>query len=398
MESHASLAAAIGMFAFPVLGASVNLSGTVLNPDSTAQAGVVVSLSGTSLATTSGTDGKWSLTGTTSLFSSRSGFVSRPLTSHIVLDGGHLRMSFGDRGINGRSLSGMDAASSAHAGAPSARAASSRLDTLIFSWNGTAILRDTISEDSLSQKGILRIFDTTVNAAIAHGYLTDPRDGHLYRTVRIGAQKWMAQNLNFVTDSSVCPLDSAALCAKYGRLYTWRSAIGACPSGWHVPNDSEWRSLFAFVGKDSAAAQLKSARGWSPTVEAWVDAGGTRLFLQSSTSKVLPSSDRFGFHALPASTMDFETDSTSIQRGWTRGYGVGWSEIWSSTIEISNTTYSVGVGTSLMCGAIACNMAVGTSVNYFMKEFASDVDYVLENTKSVKDGGIDAYSVRCLAD
>ena len=398
MKSHALLAAAVGMFALPAPGASVSLSGTILNPDSTARSGVIVSLSGTSLTTTSGANGKWSLTGTTSLLPSWSGSASKPLTRHVVLDGGRLRLSFGDRDINGRSLSGVDAVSSAPAGVSSARAASSALDTLVYSWNGTAILRDTIGEDNLSQKGILRIFDTTVNAAIAHGYLTDSRDGRLYRTMRSGTQTWMAQNMNFITDSSVCPLDSAPLCAEYGRLYTWRSAMGACPLGWHVPNDTEWSTLFAFVGKDSAAAKLKSVRGWSPTSEAMVKSHDTLILLQSSPDGALPNSDSYGFHALPAGTLNFETDSTSMRMGWTRAYGVGWSEIWSSTIKISNTTYSVSAGTTLMCGAAACNMAERTSLDYFIKEFASDVNYVLENIEFESDNGIDANSVRCLAD
>ena len=111
-----------------------------------------------------------------------------------------------------------------------------------------------------------------------YGTLTDDRDGQVYKTVKIGEQWWMAENLNYAylqpTDSldssSFCYKDSAAYCEKYGRLYLWSAAMdsaalystngegcgfsascspefpvqGVCPVGWHVPSKDEWDTLY----------------------------------------------------------------------------------------------------------------------------------------------------------
>jgi uncharacterized protein (TIGR02145 family) len=214
------------------------------------------------------------------------------------LDGGRLRLSIGDYDINGRPLSSVSGSSSTSMSTSAARASSSNtLDTVIYSWNGTVILRDTIGVDSLAQTGILRFFDTSINASVTYGYVNDAQ-GHLYRTTTIGSQVWMAQNLNYKVDSSWCYSNSADSCAKYGRLYQWAAVMGLdasynsklwsgtlprqgiCPSGWHVPSDSEWSTLTTYIGGDSSAGtKLKSTGGW------YNSGNGT---------------DTYGFRGLPA--------------------------------------------------------------------------------------------------
>ncbi|MBR2899378.1 MAG: hypothetical protein IKC23_07145 [Fibrobacter sp.] len=146
----------------------------------------------------------------------------------------------------------------------------------------------------------------------AFGTLTDSRDGQTYKTVVIGDQVWMAENLNYETTNSYCYNDTATYCDKYGRLYTWAAAMdsvgswstngkgcgygktcsptypvrGVCPSGWHLPSQAEWDSLFTAVGGQSTAGQkLKSVTGWSGS------GNGT---------------DTFGFSALPTGFRDSE--------------------------------------------------------------------------------------------
>ena len=104
---------------------------------------------------------------------------------------------------------------------------------------------------------------------------TDVRDGTRYKTVLIGNQCWMAQNLNIgvringIVDQTnngiiekFCYNDLESNCAAYGGLYWWNEFMnytsssnavpsgrqGICPAGWHVPSDAEWTQLSTFLG------------------------------------------------------------------------------------------------------------------------------------------------------
>jgi len=129
------------------------------------------------------------------------------------------------------------------------------------------------------------------------GTFTDSRDGKTYRTVKIGRQTWMAENLNFKTEKSVCYDNADSNCIKYGRLYNWDDAMNACPAGWRVPRDEDWDSLAVAAGGkrkedehddgdswEIAGKNLKSATGWAE----WEEDGVNVAF-----------TDEFGFSALP---------------------------------------------------------------------------------------------------
>jgi len=149
--------------------------------------------------------------------------------------------------------------------------------------------------------------------------------GQTYRTVEIGDQTWMAENLNYNADGSKCygeggqvydggyfvELSSAEIqsnCDKYGRLYNWATAMansarstanpsgvkGVCPDGWHLPSYYEWETLINFVGTD-AGTKLKSASGWNGT-------------------------DNYGFSALPGGYG--HPDGSFLDAGW---YSCWWN-------------------------------------------------------------------------
>ena len=93
--------------------------------------------------------------------------------------------------------------------------------------------------------------------------MTDLRDGLVYKTVQIGSQTWMAENLSFNTDDSYCNGDKAIHCIRYGRLYTWKAAMNACPAGWRLPTEADWTYLLDIVGGQPLAGKmLKSVSSW----------------------------------------------------------------------------------------------------------------------------------------
>ena len=154
------------------------------------------------------------------------------------------------------------------------------------------------------------ILNSGLNPEISYGTLKDDRDNQTYKTVAIGTQIWMAQNLNYadsmetnnLSRSSWCYEKNETNCEKYGRLYTWTAAMnlnsdysqkkwgddsrrqGICPDGWHIPSGMEWRTLYDYAkshtGNEETWTSLMSTSGWSGN-----SSGGT---------------DLFGFSALPA--------------------------------------------------------------------------------------------------
>ncbi len=114
-----------------------------------------------------------------------------------------------------------------------------------------------------------------------YGTVTDI-DGNVYKTIVIGSQTWMAENLkttrysggdsiNHLPDGEAWNAATAGawiyynnnnkMNGAYGKLYNWLAVEdprNICPAGWHIPDDAEWETLFnSLGGYEVAAAKLK---------------------------------------------------------------------------------------------------------------------------------------------
>ncbi|SHK80050.1 fibrobacter succinogenes major paralogous domain-containing protein [Fibrobacter sp. UWB12] len=199
----------------------------------------------------------------------------------------------------------------------------------------------------------LPVCKTATEDNCEYGSLTDARDGQTYRTVKIGEQTWMAENLNYADSTQTpsllnrnwCYGNNPENCKTYGRLYSWTAAIdsvklsqdpddpldcgygkrcflwgrvqGICPEGYHLPDTTEWSTLVAAVGGwNNAGKVLKSQVGWP----------------------YFKGSDDYGFSALAGGIRHHNKDFEAID---------GSTYFWASTEKTSENTaqvYSIHIG------------------------------------------------------
>ena len=197
------------------------------------------------------------------------------------------------------------------------------------------------------------------------GTFTDARDQNVYKKVHIGSQTWMAQNLGWDGGNGslgVCYGNSSDTCLKYGRLYTWSQAVGladscnggvcanqiaavqqgVCPSGWHLPSNTEWETLVNFAsGTQAPGTALKASVDWI---------GATGV-------------DTYGFSALPGGQNDYNGGASEYI-----GTNGTW---WTSTEDNYQSAYDHGM------------YSANSNLNSAVNEFTPYKSY--------------SFSVRCIA-
>lgn len=176
------------------------------------------------------------------------------------------------------------------------------------SYGGILIVSSSSTQSVSSESAITEgsKYDATAQT------LTDLRDDKIYKTVTIGTQTWMAENLNISENGSYCYDNSETNCANFGRLYTWNAALGLCPSGWHLPSKEEFEMLLGIVGQNSTE-QINNL-----TAKSWKY--GT---------------DPYGFSALPAGYY--------YSGGKEFLYLDTNTDFWSSTENGSNNAYYLSI-------------------------------------------------------
>jgi uncharacterized protein (TIGR02145 family) len=187
--------------------------------------------------------------------------------------------------------------------------------------------------------------DSVHNPAKTYGTMTD-QQGNVYKTIVIGTQEWMAENLkttiyrngnaiaNVTGNNQWADLTTGAWCyynnnsqydCPYGKLYNWYAVADSrnvCPTGWHVPTDAEWTTLTSFLGGETVAGGKMKSTG-----------------LQYWFSPNQAATNESGFSGLPGG---YRYYGGSYSFG-SVGSGGDW---WSSTQSSSPNAWSRGLGYS----------------------------------------------------
>jgi len=183
----------------------------------------------------------------------------------------------------------------------------------ISEWDGVGNCSDGGSQEwtySVTSGSIANIH----NPDLTYGSMTD-QEGNVYKTIVIGTQEWMAENLNtgIYRNGDVIPTglsneewgntinnqqgswsyynEEANYSCPFGKLYNWYACVDArqlCPVGWHVPTDDEWTVLIDFLGGETAGGGKMKTTG---TIEA-----DTGLWISPN----LGASNSSGFSGTPA--------------------------------------------------------------------------------------------------
>ena len=120
------------------------------------------------------------------------------------------------------------------------------------------------------------------NIGADSGVFLDERDNMTYPWVKIGNQVWMVNNLDYMKrKGNWCYKNDISNCAAYGRLYDWKTAMAACPKGWHLPAKEEWLALINYLGGESFAGSKLKESGYehwdNPNIGATNTTGFTAL-------------------------------------------------------------------------------------------------------------------------
>jgi uncharacterized protein (TIGR02145 family) len=172
-----------------------------------------------------------------------------------------------------------------------------------YIWNtsGEELGTHIIKAKAFDNKGGSQEYEINISLITTNSFL-DSRDNEIYLSVLIGEQWWMAENLNYNATGSSVYENNSNYGEVYGRLYNWNAAINACPDGWHLPSDNEWKELEIFLGMSEQEADDYYNRG--------TNEGGKLKGIGTSywESPNYGATNQSNFNALPGGGMDEYND------------------------------------------------------------------------------------------
>lgn len=172
----------------------------------------------------------------------------------------------------------------------------------------------------------------------------DSRDQETYGTIRIEQQLWMAENLRYAAKGSWLNPENPN--SKYGRLYNWETAKNACPKGWRLPRDQDWKELELALGMSPADADS----------EGWRGVEGLVLKAKKGWNNKGNGNNASGFNVLPVGDCSASGrflglgGSTSFWTSTAEGTSSAWNRHFDETKDgVNRYTNNVKIGLSCRC-------------------------------------------------
>lgn len=278
---------------------------------------------------------------------------ARPGVHVLSVVQGGVRHTMRLMATEGAGVAGLSLVAGADRGAP-------KSDRSLFTWapgdelryigyatNGDIVHSGAI--DEVPEVSATRTFELFAGLTCPESPTVTDIDGNVYRTVQIGAQCWMAENLRTTTYAYGDPIlnitnnlgwtqltngtwahyeNNVSFENPYGKLYNWYAVAdprNVCPSGWHVPTDAEWTVLSDYLGGQGVAGgKMKSV--------------GTQYWLDPNTG----ATNESGFSGLPGGNRNGIGGYFSLLGNggtwWSASMSIGGEYPWTRALDVGNAT------------------------------------------------------------
>jgi uncharacterized protein (TIGR02145 family) len=220
--------------------------------------------------------------------------------------------------------------------------------SILSSVAGDLIIDYAHKKESIEE--IIEQIDKTEELLISKGgdgIFVDNRDSKTYKWVKIGEQVWMAENLAFNTtvgNRYVYNFNSNNI-KTYGMLYNWEAAKSACPDGWHLPSNIEWKKLIEYLGgTDVAGGKMKALIHWTQPNTGATNASG---FSALPSGYFSPNNSPY-FYNMGRLTFFWSSTKADDVMGYQMAFARQLDHI-SAAVSNDNNTMATVFGISVRC-------------------------------------------------